>query len=299
METSQRRANLKGIVLAGGAGSRLDPITRVASKQLQPVYDKPMIYYPLATLFESGIRDILLISTPDDTPRFRDLLGDGSQWGVSIDYAVQERPGGIAEAFLVGEGFIDGDPVCLILGDNIFYGSMGLREIVEGFSGGALIFGYPVSDPRRYGVVTVDDKGMATSLEEKPSDPKSNLAIPGLYFYDEKVVDITKGLEPSDRGELEITDVNKAYLDMAALRVVRLGRGLAWLDSGTHDSLLEAANFIATIEHRQGYKIACLEEIAFERGFLDFDRLVSLTQGMPRSAYREYLERLLGLPGQR
>lgn len=290
---------MKGIVLAGGAGSRLDPITRVASKQLQPVYDKPMIYYPLATLFESGIRDILLISTPDDTPRFRDLLGDGSQWGVSIDYAVQERPGGIAEAFLVGEGFIDGDPVCLILGDNIFYGSMGLREIVEGFSGGALIFGYPVSDPRRYGVVTVDDKGMATSLEEKPSDPKSNLAIPGLYFYDEKVVDITKGLEPSDRGELEITDVNKAYLDMAALRVVRLGRGLAWLDSGTHDSLLEAANFIATIEHRQGYKIACLEEIAFERGFLDFDRLVSLTQGMPRSAYREYLERLLGLPGQR
>ena len=290
---------MKGIVLAGGAGSRLDPITRVVSKQLQPVYDKPMIYYPLATLFESGIRDILLISTPDDTPRFRDLLGDGSQWGVSIDYAVQERPGGIAEAFLVGEGFIDGDPVCLILGDNIFYGSMGLREIVEGFSGGALIFGYPVSDPRRYGVVTVDDKGMATSLEEKPSDPKSNLAIPGLYFYDEKVVDITKGLEPSDRGELEITDVNKAYLDMAALRVVRLGRGLAWLDSGTHDSLLEAANFIATIEHRQGYKIACLEEIAFERGFLDFDRLVSLTQGMPRSAYREYLERLLGLPGQR
>lgn len=290
---------MKGIVLAGGAGSRLDPITRVASKQLQPVYDKPMIYYPLATLFESGIRDILLISTPDDTPRFRDLLGDGSQWGVSIDYAVQERPGGIAEAFLVGEGFIDGDPVCLILGDNIFYGSMGLREIVEGFSGGALIFGYPVSDPRRYGVVTVDDKGMATSLEEKPSDPKSNLAIPGLYFYDEKVVDITTGLEPSDRGELEITDVNKAYLDMAALRVVRLGRGLAWLDSGTHDSLLEAANFIATIEHRQGYKIACLEEIAFERGFLDFDRLVSLTQGMPRSAYREYLERLLGLPGQR
>ena len=284
---------MKGILLAGGAGSRLDPITRVASKQLQPVYDKPMIYYPLATFFEAGIRDILLISTPHDTPKFEDLLGNGGQWGVSIAYAVQDRPRGIAEAFLVGEEFIAGDSVALILGDNIFYGSMELSRIIESFTNGALIFGYPVSDPRRYGVVTVDDQGLATSLEEKPAEPKSNLAIPGLYFYDENVVEIAKNLEPSGRGELEITDVNRWYLDKGNLRVVRLGRGLAWLDSGTHDSLLDAANFIATIEHRQGFKIACLEEIALDRGFVDDDHMRQLVREMPNSSYREYLERLL------
>jgi glucose-1-phosphate thymidylyltransferase len=284
---------MKGIVLAGGAGSRLDPITRVASKQLQPIYDKPMIYYPLATLLDAGIRDILLFSTPNDPPKFEDLLGGGQQWGVSIDYAIQERPGGIAEAFLVGEKFIAGEPVALILGDNIFYGSLGLSKIVETFAGGALIFGYPVSDPRRYGVVTVDEQGMATSLEEKPAEPKSNLAIPGLYLYDNNVVDIAKALEPSDRGELEITDVNRAYLDKGNLRVVRLGRGLAWLDSGTHDSLLEAANFIATIEHRQGLKIACLEEIALERRYVDVAHMRRLVGEMPYSSYSAYLARVL------
>lgn len=284
---------MKGIVLAGGAGSRLDPITRVASKQLQPIYDKPMIYYPLATFFEAGITEILLISTPHDTPKFEELLGDGRQWGVSIEYAIQDRPKGIAEAFLVGEDFIAGDSVALILGDNIFYGSMGLDTIVKDFTDGALIFGYPVSDPRRYGVVTVDEQGLATSLEEKPAEPKSDLAIPGLYFYDENIVDIAKGLAPSARGELEITDVNRAYLDKGNLRVVQLGRGLAWLDSGTHDSLLDAANFIATIEHRQGLKIACLEEIALEQGFVDDADMRQLVSAMPNSSYRAYLERIL------
>jgi glucose-1-phosphate thymidylyltransferase len=283
---------MKGIVLAGGAGTRLDPLTRVASKQLQPVYDKPMIYYPLATLLEAGIREILLISTPHDTPRFESLLGDGSQWGISISYAVQEHPGGIAQAFLVDENFVD-DSVALILGDNIFYGSIGLAQLVADFEEGAVIFGYPVSDPRRYGVVSVDDRGLAITLEEKPADPKSNLAIPGLYFYDSNVVDITKGLEPSARGELEITDVNRAYMDKGNLRVVRLGRGVAWLDSGTHDSLLEAANFIATVEHRQGMKIACLEEIALDQGFIDREHLENLVAEMPDSSYREYVSRLL------
>lgn len=284
---------MKGIVLAGGAGTRLDPITRVASKQLQPVYDKPMVYYPLATLFEAGISDILLISTPPDTPRFESLLGSGSQWGVSIDYAVQERPGGIAQAFLVGEDFIDGGSVALILGDNIFYGNMDLEGIVSEFVDGAVIFGYPVSDPERYGVVTIDEHGMAVSLEEKPSEPQSNLAVPGFYLYDHNVVEITKALEPSDRGELEITDLNRIYMERGKLRTVRLGRGIAWLDSGTHDSLLDAANFIATIEHRQGLKIACLEEIAFRRGFVDHSHMTKLVDEMPASAYRAYLERLL------
>ena len=283
---------MKGIVLAGGAGSRLDPLTRVASKQLQPVYDKPMIYYPLATLLEAGINDILLISTPHDTPRFEGLLGDGSQWGMSISYAVQERPGGIAQAFLVGEDFVD-DSVALILGDNIFYGNMGLARIVSEFDDGAIIFGYPVSDPRRYGVVEVDANGMAVSLEEKPKRPLSNLAVPGLYLYDADVVAIAKGLEPSARGELEITDVNRAYMDKGNLRVVRLGRGLAWLDSGTHDSLLEAANFIATIEHRQGLKIACLEEIAWTQGYVDREHMEKLVEEMPNSSYRDYVNRLL------
>lgn len=284
---------MKGIVLAGGAGSRLDPMTRVASKQLQPVYDKPMIYYPLATMLEAGIREILLISTPGDTPRFQSLLGDGSQWGVSIDYAVQASPGGIAQAFLVGAEFIAGDNVALILGDNIFYGDFGVEEVVAGFTDGAMIFGYPVSDPSRYGVVEIDENGVAVSIEEKPEQPRSNLAIPGLYIYDGRVVEITRSLSPSARGELEITDVNRTYMEEGSLRVMRLGRGLAWLDSGTHDSLLEAANFIATIEHRQGLKIACLEEIAFSRGLVNRSHLSSLVGAMPQSSYRDYLERLL------
>jgi glucose-1-phosphate thymidylyltransferase len=283
---------MKGIVLAGGAGSRLDPITRVASKQLQPVYDKPMIYYPLATLLESGIRDILLISTPDDTPRFESLLGDGHQWGVSISYAIQEVPGGIAQAFLVGSDFMD-DDVALILGDNIFYGDLDLSSVVKSFTGGAVIFGYPVSDPGRYGVVEVGDDGLALSLEEKPQKPRSNLVVPGLYLYDPGVVEVAKRLSPSGRGELEITDINNTYLAEGRLRVVRLGQGVAWLDSGTHDSLLEAANFIATIEHRQGLKIACLEEVAFRLGYVDATHMDEMIAQMPDSGYREYLERIM------
>jgi glucose-1-phosphate thymidylyltransferase len=286
-------ATLKGIVLAGGAGSRLDPITRVASKQLQAVYDKPMIYYPLATLMEAGIREVLLISTRSDIPRFESLLGDGSQWGISITYAVQDAPEGIAQAFIIGEPFIDGDKVALILGDNIFHGNLGLDDVVDSFANGAVIFGYPVSDPERYGVVEMGEDGMAVSLEEKPASPKSNLAVPGFYIYDENVVDVSKNLAPSARGELEITDVNRIYLDRGELKTIRLGRGIAWLDSGTHDSLLEAANFIATIEHRQGLKIACLEEIALQRGFVDRETMAGLVATMPNSTYREYLERIL------
>jgi glucose-1-phosphate thymidylyltransferase len=284
---------MKGILLAGGAGSRLDPITRVASKQLQPVYDKPMVYYPLATLLESGIRDILLISTPDDIPRFESLLGDGSQWGVSISYAIQEVPGGIAQSILIGKEFIDGEPVALMLGDNIFHGDLGLKAIASSFSTGALIFGYPVIDPGRYGVVELGPDGLARSLEEKPSQPRSNLAVPGFYIYDEEVVSIAEGLRPSARGELEITDVNRKYLDQGRLRVIRLGRGIAWLDSGTHDSLLDAANFIATVEHRQGLKIACLEEVALRLGYVDEEHIGRLLSTMPQSTYREYLERIL------
>jgi glucose-1-phosphate thymidylyltransferase len=284
---------VKGIVLAGGAGSRLDPITRVASKQLQPVYDKPMVYYPLATLLESGIRDILLISTPEDTPRFESLLGDGGQWGVSISYAVQETPGGIAQAFLVGSDFIGDDPVALILGDNIFYGDLGLPEVVGGFDGGALVFGYPVVDPGRYGVIEIGDSGEALSLEEKPDRARSNLAVPGLYIYDAGVVELARRLRPSERGELEITDINNAYLEQGRLRVIRLGQGVAWLDSGTHDSLLEAANFIATIERRQGLKIACLEEIAYRLGLVDRPHMEGMIERMPESGYRDYLERMM------
>ncbi len=284
---------MKGIVLAGGAGTRLDPITRVASKQLQPVYDKPMIYYPLATLLEAGIRQILIISTPDDTSRFEDLLGQGEQWGVKISYAIQDHPGGIAQAFLIGEEFIADEGVALILGDNIFHGTLELAEIVSDFEGGATIFGYPVQDPERYGVVTVDSSGKTLALEEKPKRPTSNLAVPGLYLYDNNVIAIAKGLTPSARGELEITDINRAYLDRGELRTIQLGRGIAWLDSGTHDSLLDAANFIATIEHRQGLKIACLEEIALRQGYIDHADLTRLVMGMPLSGYREYLERLL------
>jgi glucose-1-phosphate thymidylyltransferase len=284
---------VKGIVLAGGAGSRLDPITRVASKQLQPVYDKPMVYYPLATLLEAGIRDILLISTPEDTPRFESLLGGGDQWGVSITYAIQKEPGGIAQAFLVGADFIGDDDVALILGDNIFYGDLGLPAVVEGFPGGALIFGYPVGDPGRYGVIEVGDDGQALSLEEKPNRPRSNLAVPGLYLYEPGVVEQARRLSPSSRGELEITDINNHYLREGRLRVVRLGQGVAWLDSGTHDSMLEAANFIATIERRQGLKIACLEEIAHRLGYVDEAHMNRLIARMPESGYRDYLERMM------
>ena len=284
---------MKGIVLAGGAGSRLDPMTRVASKQLQPVYDKPMIFYPLATLMETGIREILLISTPHDVPRFESLLGDGHIWGVEISYAVQQEPKGIAEAFLVGEEFIDGEAVALILGDNIFYGDLGLAGLIAGFDEGAVVFGYPVHDPERYGVVEIDDGDVVVSLEEKPAQPRSNLAVPGFYIYDDRVVEVAKSLSPSARGELEITDVNRFYMSDGSLRAIRLGRGVAWLDSGTHDSLLEAANFIATIEHRQGLKIACLEEIALDQGYMSLDEMEQVVAGMPNSTYRDYVKRVM------
>jgi glucose-1-phosphate thymidylyltransferase len=284
---------MKGIVLAGGAGTRLHPLTLVASKQLQPVYDKPMIYYPLATLMLAGIRELLLISTATDVPRFESLLGDGSQWGLRIEYAVQPKPEGIAQAFLIGESFIAGESVALILGDNLFYGRMGLDEDVAAFKSGALIFAYPVRDPERYGVVELGANGEVVSLIEKPVQPRSNLAIPGLYIYDEHVVAHTRALRPSARGELEITDLNRAYLERGELRARRLGRGIAWLDTGTHASLLEASSFIAAIENRQGLKVACLEEVAYRSGFIDDAQLERLTLAMPRSPYREYLETLL------
>ncbi|MHB8908667.1 MAG: glucose-1-phosphate thymidylyltransferase RfbA [Syntrophales bacterium] len=283
----------KGIILAGGAGSRLYPLTLVASKQLQPVYDKPMIYYPLATLMMAGINDILIISTPQDTPRFEALLGGGSRWGIRITYRVQQEPKGIAQAFLVGEEFIAGGPVCLILGDNIFYGKIGLDAIVRGFTGGAVIFGYRVHDPERYGVVEFDSMGKAISIEEKPAAPKSNYAVPGLYLYDRHITEITKSMKPSARGELEITDVNMEYLRRKDLHVVPLGRGIAWLDTGTHTSLLEASHFIGTLEARQGLKIACLEEISLRMGFIDRNKMQQVIQETPRSSYREYLERII------
>ncbi len=282
----------KGIILAGGAGNRLYPLSLVASKQLQPVYDKPMIYYPLATLMMAGIDNILIISTPQDTPRFVALLGDGSRLGIRITYRVQPEPKGIAQAFLVGEEFIAGEPVCLILGDNIFYGKVGLDEIVREFVGGAVIFGYRVHDPERYGVVEFDPMGKVISMEEKPALPKSNYAVPGLYLYDRHVTEIAKSMKPSARGELEITDVNIEYLRRGDLQVVPLGRGIAWLDTGTHTSLLEASHFIGTLEARQGLKIACPEEIAFRMGFIDRDKMQRVIEETPKSGYREYLERI-------
>ncbi len=287
---------MKGIVLAGGSGSRLHPISLVASKQLQPVYDKPMIYYPLATLMLAGIRDILLISTPEDTPRFEELLGNGGRWGIRLSYAVQPRPEGIAQAFLVGADFIAAEPVTLILGDNILYGRMRLDDIVRDFREGALIFGYPVQDPERFGVVEFGPDGGVLSLEEKPAKPRTHLAIPGIYLYDTQVVELAKGLKPSERGELEITDLNRAYLERGQLRAQRLGRGIAWLDTGTHESLLEAANFIAAIERRQGLKIACLEEIAYRQGYIQLSALSALVEAMPVSEYRSYLEAILAEP---
>lgn len=282
----------KGIILAGGAGSRLYPLTLVASKQLQPVYDKPMIYYPLATLMMAGLRNILIVSTPHDTPRFRALLGDGTRWGIRLTYAVQPEPKGIAQAFLVGEEFIDNQPVCLILGDNIFYGKMGLDRAVASFTSGAGIFGYYVNDPERYGVVEFDQDGRVKGIEEKPVRPKTHYAVPGLYLYDSKVAALAKALTPSARGELEITDLNLEYLRLGELRVEKLGRGIAWLDTGTHQSLLEASHFIGTLEARQGLKIACLEEIAFRLGFIDAAGMEKAIEDTPRSGYRDYLVRV-------
>jgi glucose-1-phosphate thymidylyltransferase len=284
---------VKGIILAGGAGSRLYPLTLVASKQLQPVFDKPMVYYPLTTLIENGVRQLCLISTPGDLPRFRQLLGNGESWGLSIEYREQARPAGIAQAFLIAESFIGSDPVTLILGDNIFYGVDGFKRAFADFQVGASIFGYHVQDPERYGVVEFDGEGRAISIEEKPKKPRSNHAVPGLYLYDSQVVDITKNLQPSARGELEITDVNVAYLKRGQLRVHQLSRGFAWLDAGTSSSLYEASAYVQTIEKRQGIKIGCPEEAAFRRGFLSSDELDKLAAHMPNCEYRDYLRRLL------
>jgi glucose-1-phosphate thymidylyltransferase len=283
---------MKGIILAGGAGSRLYPLTLVASKQLQPVYDKPMVYYPLTTLIESGIREFCLISTPHDLPRFRQLFRNAADWGISIDYREQAKPAGIAQAFLIAESFIGKDPVTLILGDNIFYGGDAFQRAFEKFSGGATIFGYQVHDPERYGVVEFDENGQAISLAEKPKQPKSNYAVPGLYIYDNEVVSITKALKPSARGELEITDVNIAYLKRGQLRVFKLNRGFAWLDAGTSTSLHEASAYIQTIEKRQGIKIGCPEEMAFRRGFINAAQLDALIAKTPNCEYGDYLKRV-------
>lgn len=285
---------MKGIILAGGSGTRLYPITKGISKQLIPVYDKPMIYYPLSTLMLAGITDILVISTPEYTPLFEQLLGDGSDIGVSLTYKVQEKPNGLAEAFILGADFIGDDSVCLILGDNIYYGS-GLSKLVQEAAqktNGATVFGYHVNDPERFGVVEFDDNMKALSIEEKPENPKSNYAVTGLYFYDNTVVEKAKNLKPSDRGELEITDINKLYLDEGKLDVKLMGRGYAWLDTGTHDSMMEASSFIATIQKRQNLKVACLEEIAYRMGYISKEKLVELAQPMKKNDYGQYLLRL-------
>jgi len=288
---------MKGILLAGGAGSRLYPLSAVASKQLQPVYDKPIIYYPLSVLMLGGIKDIMLISTPADIPRFQNLLGNGNQWGINIQYAVQPKPEGIAQAFLIADDFIKNEACTLILGDNIFYGSFdlyGIMTTAQNFTG-AKILGYAVNDPERYGVVEFDESGKALSLEEKPAKPKSNYAVPGLYVYDKSVLEKAKALKPSARGELEITDINKAYLQEGTLFVKKIGRGVAWLDTGTHASLLEASNFVYTLESRQGLKIACLEEIAVERGFISWENMKEhLEKNMPKCPYRDYIFRRFG-----
>ena len=285
----------KGIILAGGSGTRLHPATLAISKQLLPVYDKPMVYYPLATLMLAGIRDILLISTPQDTPRFEALLGDGAQWGLDLSYCVQPSPDGLAQAFILGKRFVDGRPSALVLGDNIFYGHdfQSLLKNAAGREQGATVFAYHVNDPERYGVVAFDDDQRALSIEEKPKAPKSNYAVTGLYFYDAQVCDIAAAIKPSARGELEITDVNATYLRQSQLDVEIMGRGYAWLDTGTHDSLLEAGQFIATLEKRQGLKVACPEEIAFRSGWIDAARLEALAQPMLKNGYGQYLTKLL------
>jgi len=285
---------MKGIILAGGAGTRLHPLTIPVSKQLLPVYDKPMIYYPLSILLLADIREVLLITTPQDQPLFQSLLGDGSQWGMKFSYEVQEAPRGLAEAFIIGREFLEGGPAAMVLGDNIFYGR-GLGKILResaGLQTGAKIFGYPVRDPQRYGIIELDQNGKPLRITEKPAEPRSNLAVPGLYFYDHTVVDIAAGLEPSGRGELEITDINNAFLQQGTLEVEVLGRGFAWLDAGTPEALLQSSNFVHTIEERQGFKISCVEEIAWRRGFIDNDQFISLGDKGKGKPYFDYLRRI-------